>query len=350
MTAVVLVNRWNRLKLIPKEYIFFLLLVPIALIGYLQVDYTLGYWRYFRTLLSNSFLFVLPFLVIKNREDWNRLMKVMLWSVFISVIVSHLYNPEGLNYELTRRLSGLQANANGVANYARVSMLISFLLILDTSKRNVKVLLWSIVVFSMYTILLTASRGGFVNAALVLIAFMLIRNGIKKVILLFLPGIFVILFFSWSNLTHNLEEYYLYERITRYETVNTALENESRVDLYRSTWQQFTEYPIFGTGLYQYIKRGSGMMSHSDFLDIAVQLGLFGLVFYLSIYISIYLKLFKLLYGAIQEGGKEIIYWNLVILSSEVLYGFTNPNWFSQLQIVLLSLVVVITFQIRRLN
>lgn len=340
VTVIIVTTRWNRLKNIPKEYLFFLLLVPIALIGYFQVDYSAGYWRYFRSLFTNAVLFILPFLVVRKKEDWYYLIKVILISAFLSVISAHFYTAKDYDFEVTQRLSGLHTNANGVASYARVSILFSLLLLMNKIKGIGRITLWAVVIFSFYTILLTASRGGFVNSLLVILLFGFITLGAKRVIVFIAPVLVLLSLYLGSLVASRFEEFYLFERITRNESVNELIDNESRIDLYKSTWQQFLDYPVFGSGLYQYIERGSGMMSHTDFLDIAVQLGILGLVFYLAIYLNLYSKMINRLPGSHGLRRQELL-WLIVVLSSEIIYGFTNPNWFSQLQIIILSLVVI---------
>ena len=77
-----------------------------------------------------------------------------------------------------------------------------------------------------------------------------------------------------------LSDYYLFDRLTRNESVSSALDDESRLQLYLLALNQFLEHPLLGVGLNQFRIYSAGKISHTDILDILVQLGVFAGIIY----------------------------------------------------------------------
>ena len=133
--------------------------------------------------------------------------------------------------------------------------------------------------------------------------------------------------------------FYIYDRLTRNEgsSLEEIEETESRLQLYRLAIEATTDNPITGLGLNQFRFVSDGKISHTDILDISSQLGLIAASFYFSIYVSIWKK-FRYLITKFK--GNIIIKILFLLFFTEILFGLSNPNWFLQLNMVILSLLI----------
>jgi len=244
------------------------------------------------------------------------------------------------------RLSGIAGNANGTANYARVAILASLVLLNYNKNKAVHLMLLSGIVYLSYIILITASRGTFVNLLFILGGYITLRylKGWRAVVIII--GLLLFGSFVFSQFESFIDDYYLYERLTRNDTLSGAIDSEARLLLYKKVWEVFIQHPIFGVGLNQFRLFADGKISHTDVLDILVQLGIFAGLCYIGIYIKLINRI-RAVRATLQENGDRMKYWILVIcLVSELFFGITNPNWFTQLQMVVLSLLIVKTHKI----
>ena len=64
----------------------------------------------------------------------------------------------------------------------------------------------------------------------------------------------------------------------------------------------------------------------------------------MSLYMSIYYKVYRKLKGLIRvindDKGLKILF---ILFVSEIIFGLSNPNWFTQLDMIILSLLLVYT-------
>lgn len=323
---------------VPFEYWAYSSLMLFALLGLPYViDYD-GYWRYQQVLFANAVLMIVIFFGVSNEREWLMLWKAVFFAGLFVAAASFFFSPVGDVTE--ERLTGLAANANGTANYSRVSILAALLLTRIKMRAIWRIMLWLAMIFLAYIILITASRGTFLNLMFILGSYIIMRSfGGWKVILL----LCVLLFFGnylLELLGMFLEDFYLYERFFRLGSVSQTVEADYRFELMREAWDLFWQRPFLGVGLNQFRIYSGGMISHTDFLDIFVQLGFIAGLVYVSIYVQIVrrLQLLKRIYRNRIGGVIDIL---LICLISEIIYGISNPNWFSQLQMVVLSLLIV---------
>lgn len=348
-SAYILLPNFNKLLKAPKEYWLYVSLIIFSFTGFFQIIDTVAFLRYVKIIISNFLVMLIIYYSINNIKEWLLLWKT-LWLVAIVICAFSFFEisneTKGANIDYFR-LSGLTGNANGTANYARIGV-VSTLLLLQILKDRLWIPLFvASIVFLSYVTLLTASRGNFVNIIFVLGTFIGLRyfSGWRLVLIvltLLLGGNFLI------KLSQSfLQDFYLYDRLTQNESIADAFQNEPRLILYSTAWKIFLNHPIFGVGLGQFpLYNPSRLMTHTDFLDIFVQLGILAGTTYLIIYWRVYKGLNRVYKHMKKIGKHRIAQLLLICFISELIYGFTNPNWFSTAQMIVLSLLIVYVYKI----
>ncbi len=339
---VVLPNIPNLSKT-PTEHWLYASLLIFAVLGSYQVTDWTGYYRYMQVMVSNLVLILVVFFSLKTWKEVNLVLLSILVTCTCVVVLSFIINNDdsAINDEYYR-FSGLAGNANGMANYSRVGILMALFFLCKRQSFFYKLILYLLLLIFSYTILITASRGTFINIVLVFACFwgLMYFKGWKLVILLLALIIFGQ--YLYTLIETAIADFYLYDRLTRNETADSIAENEARIILYQYAWNAFQNNPFLGVGLNQFKLYSGGKISHTDFLDIAVQLGIFAVIAYATIYVRLFRKMRKLKSVLSNLLGVRYFYMFVIIFFSELLFGFTNPNWFSQLQMLLLAVLITI--------
>jgi|GEM_PF-2150060 len=346
LAVYVLLPKIRQLPYVPIEYWLYFSLLLFSLIGFYKVTDDVGFFRYFQVVAANLVLMLIIFFAVNTEMEWLLIWKVIWLAGILITAVSFINEFPDMISDQNFRLSGIAGNANGTANYARVAILASLVLLNYNKNKAVHLMLLSGIVYLSYIILITASRGTFVNLLFILGGYITLRylKGWRAVVIII--GLLLFGSFVFSQFESFIDDYYLYERLTRNDTLSGAIDSEARLLLYKKVWEVFIQHPIFGVGLNQFRLFADGKISHTDVLDILVQLGIFAGLCYIGIYIKLINRI-RAVRATLQENGDRMKYWILVIcLVSELFFGITNPNWFTQLQMVVLSLLIVKTHKI----
>ena len=345
----ILEPNFSRFNKLPVEYYLYISMVVFAFLGFMNVEDQTGFYRYLQVFVSNFVLMIIVFFAISNIKEWEFAWKTIGLVGLIVAIVGYFVEAPALDDEYFR-LSGITGNANGTANYARVSVVAALIVLQFTKNKYGKLLLWGVILFLSYTILLTASRSNFANLVFILGGYMAFKyfNGWRLVLLLLILFVFGNMFIYLAE--KFLSDFYLFDRLTRNEDVSGAVENESRLQLYGIAWKYFLEHPLLGVGLNQFRLYSEGKITHTDLLDILVQLGIFAGIAYTYIYVKLFKRILKL--KIYFESRRDVQVYQILLLcfASEVFFGISNPNWFTQLQMVVLSLIIVYVTRIGNTN
>ena len=346
----ILEPNFGRIHKIPREYFFYVSMVVFAFLGYLNVRDESGFYRYLQVFIANFVLMIIVYFGINNIKEWELAWKTLGLVGLIVAIVGYFIEAPEIQTDEFFRLSGITGNANGTANYARVAVVAGLIMLQLTGKKMLRIFIWVTILFLAYTILLTASRSNFANIVFILGGYFAFKyfRGWRLFLLLLLLYVFgnVILYLAESFLS----DFYLFDRLTRNDSVTAAIDDESRLQLYALAWKYFIENPLLGIGLNQFHFYSEGKITHTDILDILVQLGVFAGVVYVSIYVKLFNRITKLKQFFSNQKDVRIYQVILLCFSSELFFGLSNPNWFTQLQMVVLSLMIVYATKIRSTN
>lgn len=331
----------NESIVVPKPLWLYAALIIFALLGLplvIEMDF---YTRYLRVLSLN---FLLMVIVVSSIKTWDDLLVIFngvgLACIFI-VVVSYFVESAEARSDEYYRFNGILGNANGLASAARVGIFCCFLYMENNKKKLIiNVLLIGLIIFLCYSILLSASRGNFINLLILLGGYFYIKffSGARVILL------FIISFFLGSILVtvfdKFLQGFFLYQRLFKGEHVSTVVDQEKRADIFVTAVNLFLEHPILGVGFGQFrVYNEDGLGTHSDFIDIFVQLGVFAGIIYMWMYINIargIIKAKKNLDKVLNNKSAALL---LLMLITEVEFGIGSPNWYDQTEMVLVTLV-----------
>jgi O-antigen ligase len=238
-------------------------------------------WKSYAVMIGMYFL---AFNALEN-ENQHKIAAVIMASVilFISIRTYRGYTV-GISYEEGSRMVGpfetvgLNSNHFGAFIVSYCSTFLG-LLLFDTNKRR-RLLYLGVVLFSVYPLFFSYSRGAYAAAIGVLVFFGLM----KKRSLLILA---LVLFLSWQTLLPTS----VVDRIEMTKTESGELENSAavRLDLWSHAMDLFRKNPIFGVGFggFQFtVPEGSRVTdTHSLYLKTLSEQGIIGLILLLLIFL-----------------------------------------------------------------
>ncbi len=330
----------SKITKLPIEIKLFGALLPIAMFGLINVEDSDGYFRYFKVILSNWLLMIMVFASVERPSEIKLLLKSVFFASMTVVLLSvFIKDPTQDATDEYYRLTGITGNANGLATFSRIGVLLALFYTFTSEGIIRRVFYLGLIILCINVIILTASRGAFANILLSLTLFFIFRklSGGRLIMALIFAYLLYLMFLTFGE--DLFGDTYLYRRITRNESVDNAVESEARISLYFRTFDLFLDNPILGAGLNQ-VKKKLGSISHSDFLDIAAQTGIFGFIAYFSIYIRLFRRIVKnwAFNNKIYNDFSSTFFMTLFV--SEIIYGISNPNWFSQVNMFILAIII----------
>ena len=297
-------------------FLFFILACLIAVIG--AVEFSESYKSLKRLLEILIFFWAVN--CVDNQELRDRLTLLLIASATISTLFSFYTTWEtGLNH--SARAEGTMSVYMTYAGLLMLAFLIAFGKVVFVPKEN-KWLYLAIVMMAV-CLLLTFTRQAWLGVLAGMIFLVWFR---KKALLWFFPIILGIVFVnSPATIKH---------RISSLVNLNDA-NLQSRIALWRGGWLVFRDHPLTGCGfkcidsVHQnypdptgIIKRLRGL--HNNFVQLAVDTGLLGLVSWISIWCFYFMALYQRL---ISKSGDQV-YKNGAMGSAAAVIGFLVAGFF----------------------
>lgn len=306
------------------------------------------------------------FFELRSREQKNRLQLVLMVSLILVCFVALLqkflpgffqwWNDAAFN----GRIYGTMANPNYLASYIVMILPLSASFLM---KKKHKIVAGSALVLGLVSLIFTLSRAGFLAAFLGLLFFGVMvayRKHAKKTLVvlgilpLFVGG------FVWYLIGHPQEAWiknipFLERLTTNEENVSSA---QTRLEIWPATVKQILASPVFGYGPETFAvtfpvfapadvntSEDQGEIidhPHNEILDVAVQVGIPGMIAYLCFILGLILE------GVfvVKENNEET-FWLIAGLASSILGLFVaNEFGFS----VTVNWVLLVTFAALILN
>ncbi|MGD8717939.1 MAG: O-antigen ligase family protein [Candidatus Zixiibacteriota bacterium] len=251
-------------------------------------------WTHIFQMGQNVILYLLFVNLFADKKWLSR----FIWVSLFSLLVACLSGVASVALKGIVRAAGTLGNANGLAMVSNEAAAVLLVLTLAGSELKKKAFYLGGLSLCLVTIILTGSRGGLLTV-IVTFTYQLIKR--RKNLLpyaaaaLVLVGAFVLI---PGKYTARQEEWF--GAVISGETKEAT--GGSRGYVYRSALEIFTRSPIIGVGprtfgrIYQaeYAGEVRGPLSHvkvshSGFLDILVENGILGFVFFLGLLVSTYL-------------------------------------------------------------
>jgi len=335
---------------IPKElkmYFIFVLYTATGFFYVSDVDLMFDYWKLIVSILIFISCISISFYLSANLLNlllflWLACALVCIYSIYVGDLSGFFsgqvqFRPEG----------GFIKNPNGLANYARIGILSSILVLSSKlGTRFIRLILLTYIPLATILIVVTASRGAFVNLIIIygLVALIFLKQNSGSYIHIAITFILIGVF-GYFLYDEYFASSFLSERLTRIEVSSSTAgvdTNEMRfkllviaIDLFR---ESFTN-AFFGIGLNQFRMHSGGLISHSEYSDIIVTTGLLGAYLYYSMYYFLWRNFSTLKSFA---NSSEIRFYQIcqIVIISELLYGFVNPNFLTIIEMVLIFILV----------
>ena len=259
----------------------------------------------------------------------------------------------------------------GVAGNRNVTALlfclkIPFLLYLIEFFKNkyLKIISYLILILSIYTLLLLGSRSSYIYFSMMLIisisySFFRYRNKIKNIFKsLHLFNGFLIAYFLFILFVGIKNTASVNQRITSINIEDTS--TQIRLRYYKHGLNSFMNNPIIGVGLGNWKVKSIDLDSeniksyvvpyylHNDFLEVGAELGIIGLILYLSLFVLVMFKLMKMIFLDIKNGKnslpKYILFLSLIVYFIDSNLNFPHGRALSQTSFnIILAFAVLIT-------
>jgi O-antigen ligase/Flp pilus assembly protein TadD len=285
----------------------------------LLISYSISVYPYAsRIVICKGLIAILLFYYIVNTQRSREKINRLLWVI---VILGALYAVMGLTlikgdilgFKIFSRaryhISLFYVNYNHFAGY--LELVFCLALGLATANRGGKrVFLFGMTVLIAAALLFTLSRGGILGAAgglaffVITLAFM---HREKKGRLIFFSAIFFgLIIIAWFGLDPVLD------RLSTLEDISVA--GEARIQLWQDTLPMIYDRPLFGWGpgtfsvaFPAYQTEGFRQLfvnyAHNDYLELAADTGLLGLVIFLGGLLLLYISCLRKLAGRTGKGA-----------------------------------------------
>lgn len=323
----------------------FLLLIGLMTISLLRSEYFAVSFKDYVIFLSYFLLFFLVINNIKQKQQFDALIKFFFFTSFVVALFAllHYYGLEPYLKDMTRLISTI-GQKNWTSNYLAMvfPIVFSYFLLEENKKKIVYYLLLSI----LYTVLLIfQSRGVWISAGLTLILgifflykfrlFNILRQNKRWLFLLFITLILITVIYSIPS-THNplnKNTETIPQKITSVYEDNFSSIN-SRLLMWYTAFEMIKDKPFLGigVGLYKmdYLDYQAGFLeqnpnylkylsraeeAHNEYFQLAAELGIIGLGIFLYILSILYRSALKFFKEKKSEKGKKekLLLWGLLM-------------------------------------
>lgn len=279
------------------------------------IDFDSSMRRIMPLILLGINLFII-YNMFLNYKLLNFVLNGMLLGAFINYIVMlkliHVPFDIYMGQSITNfRAIGTMGNPNVFATFMIISMLISFIYLFRKNQMTkiCSYYLYINILLAFYMVLLSVSKQGIMMAVLLLIGYLFIilknKRNWKYIFPLLVVLYFILLYFINLGQFDNL-----INLITgRFSFFSTSFNSYSIQDQFTSTatrkaliyfgLEEFQKNPLFGIGLGNFhiaskvlpVGAGGGIWAENNYMELLVDLGIFGTVLFYSMYIFTFLKI-----------------------------------------------------------
>ncbi len=283
-----------------KIYIFFTIYSFLTVFWSADEDLTLH-------LLLREVGIIFSMIVVYNLlvrfKVYNYFYTALVFSAFINfallinVISIPGIDPYGREGEI--RFMGTTGNANALAIALTLNIFITILLLEKSKKVSFMTFLYFNLLISMYTILMTVSRKGFVAGSFFISIYLLakIKSLYKTVVTALLLGatVVIVLQFSDTNRIEGTSEMLLnrFEGAADLGGIEMDASTEQRLAYIDLGWDMFLDRPFFGWGLNTFRMFNAGHYAHNNYIAILVGTGVVGLFIFYLMYFFLFKTIWK---------------------------------------------------------
>jgi O-antigen ligase/Flp pilus assembly protein TadD len=321
---------------------FFTVILTISLFLGNNIIISLGDYFNF---ISYIILFFITLNFIKSEKEFNVLIKIFFITSFLVALYT-LIQYYGLDFYYAHlgKLTSTIGQKNWISNYLAMIFPIAFSFFLLENNRNIKYIYLTLLVVLYTTLLICQSRGIWISIFLTLIvAFIIIfrykldnifTKNKKWLIYLLIIFLAITVIYSTENPLNKSRLTVTERALSTFEVAEDPSIN-TRFLMWKVSIEMFKDKPAFGLGIgtfkYHYLdyqaaylidhpnyirNSGKAAEAHNEYLQIAAEMGIIGLIVFLSIIFAFY-------YIVYQYFEKEDNKKNLLIIFG-ILMGITS--------------------------
>jgi putative inorganic carbon (hco3(-)) transporter len=236
-------------------------------------------------------VFVATSLVVEDRKDVRMIILVTAFTVLSidrsCILESRMHS--WANFDENKRDVGpLAFGSNLTAAYLALFAMFLWGVLQFIKAKKYKLLGYGLVAITLYATMYQFSRGGY----LAVLVSVLVLGILKDRKLLVVLGVFLL---TWQLVVPVAVR----QRVTMTENASGQLESsaQTRIDLWKESWDSFVHSPIVGNGYatYQFGQHAGGLTdTHDWFIKVLVETGIVGMIMYLFLLQQILAQAFRL--------------------------------------------------------
>ena len=344
------------------SYTLFLIVSLFSFVFSININESIVEWNQYFTLFNS--LVVLVLLLGVNRSLWSFIFKaiILLLSIeALNILFVFIQNfDSGAAFSRLKEYQGLSSNQNigAFALVIKIPFLLHF--ILKAHNKYFEILLFQLLVIVFFDVFIIASRGAILSMIIIVLLFSIfILYHINKINkshkIKFFATIFLFIGTAiFQNVLYQGQTTSLTNRMSNYVDDSTNY----RLDRYKDALSYIIENPIIGTGIGTWkIKAtdlGSDTMkeyqvayhAHNDFLQLAAETGLIGLLSYLLIFVITFVILYKSFMEELDFNSRVFwfsIFLSLIVFFLDSMINFPRIRPYSQ--VVILYVLAFVSLQ-----
>lgn len=325
---------FHNFKKIPKESLYFIALWFWSLTGGLVAINMDGYLHYLR-MIAQMAMVIIFFGTICRKTVYTDIFVGSLIIPPLFIMGDMLFNKQtssivtDLAMQTTAdRAFGLANDPNAFGVMCCVGIWAALMIIGKYSSKILRMVLISVIIFLIYSIILSASRSAFIICTFEIVGWMIFcipeKINIKGFRFIIICLLFIVLMFSVQWVIDNTV---LGVRSTR------AIENfedESRVKLIVFGLELFLQSPFIGHGLAQFVELSETRhYAHNDLIELLATTGFPGAILYYLPFVIIIYNLFIKLRQYKNTRSDFRIVMNIILLLIFFISGMFNANFAS---------------------
>lgn len=344
-------RRYRNLRFhLPENYWLFGLLIIFSILSGIY-NHSLRNLSLYLNLFLNVALVFLVYNSLRSRFDLDLFSMGMICLGFITIVGAFVTGDRGVRLDDARM--ALFGGTNSLAFFLAVVLPYCLYFVFSGKRSLTKYWSFIISVFLVLGLLWTGSRGSAIGALIAIITFFfIIKSKMKFVFLVILLAVFVSILIPVDVISETLSRY-------NNETFEAQNSIQERWRIFDLSSQVFLERPIFGygpgNGRVQIVKvapyafniSGDGKSLHNAYLTAALDLGILGLLVYLSILGNLLASLFSTFDNQIIGEFSEDVPFKALLFSTWgvlVVISFFQSIFYSRIVYLVLAFLLSAVF------
>jgi len=304
----------------------------------------------FATIVGYFCLNMVVFNFVLNNETINKIVAVLIFSIFLASIFGIIQYVTGLTFlsSIGREklyfageslvLLGTERNPNAFSVNFAIGIPLIFSFLISAVRRFYKLVLFVVMLFFIVNLLWTLARGAMLGAlaGAGVVAFLTMKKDKKKLGLTIITAVCVLIFINfWWRLYPQYSSKAFISTEGDYAIKDKSLSMEERMKLDIANLRIFLEHPLIGMGYdnSRYYVANYGVSEpispHNIYLAIACELGMFGLLSFLAIIAITFNGTLKALAMSCDPLSNKLLIGLLGAYVSMLTIGLTHTNYVS---------------------